>query len=389
MTRAIRLGLAAAASAAALSAVAASPLETPVVVPPPGSCDPSGRVFFHHDRHAPYVPECGACHRYGDEEAIPGAEVRAPDFARPEEVDCLACHPFERLDPIDRGDGPDPEACGLCHPVDDRGRVALPAVLPRFRSLAFDHRRHERVSGAPCAACHDLRQIDSGNPPGMPTCLPCHPGALDGDCGRCHLHDGRGRLRTTLPRGKVLVPPAWMGTLAHVPGFDATHGPAARARRTVCARCHEDTFCQGCHLGTAAESRFHPAGWTSVHGPASRTSDLECETCHRAQDRCLGCHRLAGAAMDSPEIGRGVPRGASFHGPLWNADRTLHAREARRNLMSCVSCHAERDCLSCHQVGFDPHGRNFGSRCRRLAEVSPETCTRCHPVTPPCPSGGR
>jgi hypothetical protein len=316
---------------------------------------------------------------------MPGAEVPAPQFERPGEDDCLACHPFERPAPAQRVGAADPDVCGLCHPVDGGGRVALPAVAPRFPAVDFEHRRHEESAGAPCEACHDPGQVDGGAPPPMPRCLACHEDAADGGCARCHLHDARGLLDVERRGRPRLVPAEWMGAIAHVADFERAHGPAARTRREVCRSCHEETFCEGCHLGEAIERRFHPAGWISAHGAAGRSLDAECDTCHRGQETCLACHRRSGASLDSPERGRGVPRGTSFHSATWRLDRGEHARDARRNLASCVSCHSARDCLACHARDFSPHGPGFGGRrCGRLREISPETCGVCHAVLPRC-----
>ncbi|MBN1771929.1 MAG: hypothetical protein JXB32_11740 [Deltaproteobacteria bacterium] len=349
----------------------------------PAPADPSGRVRFDHARHADHLPDCGACHRPSAASTSPGAEVPVPGFERPREADCTGCHPFERPVAGPRTATGDPEVCALCHPVDDAGRVSLPVVAARPPALDFDHRRHERAAGAPCVACHDAARIVGGTPPPMETCLTCHGDALDGGCARCHLHDGRGRLTLDRPGRPRLFPPAWMGVLAHVDDFAANHAVPARSRRAVCESCHESAFCEGCHLGAAVERRLHPAGWVSAHGAASRGADLECSTCHRGQETCLSCHRRAGATLDSPQVGHEVPRGTSLHGETWALRPELHAREARRDLGSCVSCHAGRDCVTCHAT-VRPHGRGWRRNCAGVREAAPETCATCHAATPSC-----
>ncbi|MDI7268965.1 MAG: hypothetical protein QME96_13335, partial [Myxococcota bacterium] len=89
----------------------------------------------------------------------------------------------------------------------------------------------------------------------------------------------------------------------------------------------------------------------------------------------------SGAAWDSPEIGRSVPRGSSFNDGAW---RGLHGRDARANLASCVSCHSARDCTTCHSTGPSPHGSGFGARCSALADLSPGVCLPCHSTVPEC-----
>ena len=57
-----------------------------------------------------------------------------------------------------------------------------------------------------------------------------------------------------------------------------------------------------------------------------------------------------------------------------------HGQAARQSLESCVSCHIERDCLTCHSVvrgrGFSPHGPGFDSE--RMLRKNPQLCIACH-----------
>ena len=53
---------------------------------------------------------------------------------------------------------------------------------------------------------------------------------------------------------------------------------------------------------------------------------------------------------------------------------------ARQNLESCVACHAERDCLTCHSAQggrrFNPHGPGFDPV--TLQRKNSQACTACH-----------
>ena len=57
-----------------------------------------------------------------------------------------------------------------------------------------------------------------------------------------------------------------------------------------------------------------------------------------------------------------------------------HGPAARQSLESCVSCHAERDCLTCHSAlggrRFDPHGPGFDAD--RMRRRNSQMCTVCH-----------
>jgi hypothetical protein len=300
---------------------------------------------------------------------------------------CGMCHPASGpMQAVSSTSGPDPAVCALCHAVDDSGRVALPALpTPTPHVLTFRHANHEAKAGAPCDACHTLAQADSGLPPAMAVCLNCHESAKEENCSRCHLHDARGRLETELPDGRQLVPSAWWGAIGHVEGWEVEHGGAAGTEGTLCRSCHEQTFCEACHLGEGSERRFHGAGWISMHGPSSRSSDLDCNVCHRRQDTCLACHRRSGVAPDSPP-NPGGPAGSSYHPEGWvswtDSSPGTHSREARRNLGSCVACHSGRDCVTCH-VAVNPHGDGWESRCESLRSQSPEICAECHSPAPP------
>jgi hypothetical protein len=279
--------------------------------------------------------------------------------------------------------GPDPQVCSLCHPVNADRRVQLPTVPePPARALTFSHPSHQQNAGVPCDSCHTFAQADSGRPPGMQVCMGCHTDAMQ-TCSHCHISDARGRLVTDLPDGRQLVPTEWWGAVAHVGDYQEQHGDAARTDEALCRNCHEQTFCEGCHLGIATERRFHGAGWLTIHGPSSRSSDLDCDTCHASQDTCLSCHRRSGVAYDSPASA--VPAGAgNYHPDDWTYSPTGHPREARRNLGSCVACHSERDCYACH-AGVSPHGDSWrGGRCSTMEDAAPQICLECHDAVPEC-----
>jgi len=63
----------------------------------------------------------------------------------------------------------------------------------------------------------------------------------------------------------------------------------------------------------------------------------------------------------------------------------LHAREARRSITGCASCHREDECLACHsaQPGAphaSPHppGWRGSARCNALDRGNRRVCLRCH-----------
>jgi hypothetical protein len=62
-----------------------------------------------------------------------------------------------------------------------------------------------------------------------------------------------------------------------------------------------------------------------------------------------------------------------------------HGGAARQSLETCVSCHVERDCLTCHSAlggrHFSPHGPGFDAA--RLAKKNPQMCSACHGASIP------
>ena len=78
----------------------------------------------------------------------------------------------------------------------------------------------------------------------------------------------------------------------------------------------------------------------------------------------------------------------AFHPPGWatvGIGPNLHAREARRNITSCASCHREEDCTTCHTAepglgNISPHGSGWrgSARCRALDRENRRMCLRCH-----------
>jgi hypothetical protein len=78
------------------------------------------------------------------------------------------------------------------------------------------------------------------------------------------------------------------------------------------------------------------------------------------------------------EFGSGNP----FHAANWLSQ---HARDAKRNIASCASCHREEDCLACHsaepaamQISPHPKGWRGSAKCKALDSKNRRMCLRCH-----------
>ena len=157
------------------------------------------------------------------------------------------------------------------------------------------------------------------------------------------------------------------------------------AHSGLCASCHREDFCTGCHDGRVRPRAIHPGDYLSMHATEARLSPQRCTSCHNQQSFCLGCHQRTGVSMSGPP---GVRTLARFHPPkeLWSGVPPRagdHGYEAVRNLNACVSCHIERACVVCHGGrgiggGFNPHGPGFAHQCASLLSRNPRACLVCH-----------
>lgn len=332
-------------------------------------------VRFSHRAHDARGITCLRCHPQA------ASSRSAVDLLLPTEAECRACHPVER-------GAADAEACGKCHLGSPSARVA--AAPP---ALKHSHAAHAAL---PCARCHATAADDSARPglPDMASCMSCHlDGARANRCTACHLATPSGALDVGLGRsdGPRLLPSGARWGDAHLPGFAGDHRAAARRPDRVCSACHEESTCDACHQGASSALAFHPPEYLRVHAIDARRASTDCGTCHRAQTFCVGCHQRVGVGTGAASEWRaGQGPGGGFHPVGWASSErgraeNLHAREARRNLTACTSCHREDECLPCHsadagglRVTPHPPGWRGSARCRALDRANRRMCLRCH-----------
>lgn len=256
---------------------------------------------------------------------------------------CAECHAASQWLPSIVALGSDPRAAV----------ITVATRLPATHARSDFDRAHARLA---------TRRIES--------CASCHTQAT---CTSCHLTaPSVAAALDTLP---VLV------TARHAPpsthaaaSWRSTHGALASARPQNCATCHARSECLECHRPDAARpsGSFHPAGFLVSHPAQAYSRGTACADCHNTQAFCQDCHRQAGVVASERLRG-------GFHDA--KAGFALgHGQAARQSLESCVSCHAERDCLTCHSAtrgrGFDPHGPGFDGE--RLKRKNPGLCAACH-----------
>jgi hypothetical protein len=279
-----------------------------------------------------------------------------------------------------KGTGPSPvsAACATCHArdfctechVNAPEVAAIQALEADTRSLAIKSelkappshadpgflRRHgsaARKSAVSCATCHTQE-----------SCLACHVGKPTTVLAMAAAGPGRGK-------GAVIrrARPA-----SHGADFSEVHGPIADARPETCSGCHVRPQCLDCHRPNTADATpgYHPAGFLSRHPAAAYTRETSCSDCHNTAQFCADCHVSSGLSA------RGRLN-AGYH----DAKRSFllgHGQAARQNLESCVACHSERDCLTCHSAlagqRFNPHGPGFDPA--TLRRKNSQACTACH-----------
>lgn len=327
----------------------------------------------HTDRGAPRMnvrlaeaDQCVQCHGLGNDHRtvaatscatchVPLAEasrLEAADVARFEappghdvagfvtghgEVDasCATCHTVEFCATCHVNAASQPRIAVLgSHP---RGRGAVAAHAPPGHDAAAfltTHGASATTAGASCGTCHTQE-----------SCVDCH--------------------RENAPAGHTVAFTDWQ------------HGPAADAATTTCATCHVRNDCLSCHRPGPTSTGYHPVDFAARHPAAAYGRETSCSDCHNPTGFCAACHQQAGLVSDGRLTGGryhdGQPAFIVGHGP-----------SARTSLESCVSCHTETDCLSCHSSvrgrGFNPHGSNFDAD--RLRRRNPEMCIVCHGTVP-------
>ena len=398
----------------------------------PPSAQRASNLRFTHGVHAREVREthgadsslqCSACHseRGDDPMQVRTAVVR----------NCLDCHGVEE----EHLEAPD-TACSTCHvPLVQavrltRDHVSRFPVPPSHQKPGFIEEGHGRQAAegpgdvaASCATCHardfctechvnapEVRAIQAlapdprslavtaelRAPPShrRPDFLRRHGEQVDPRgmrCATCHTQESCLGCHVGTPSAVQAIPAAAEGRGrgadvererpgSHGIDFTEIHAEPAAARPQSCSTCHMRTQCLDCHRPdpAAAPPGYHPAGFLTTHPASAYTRDDSCSDCHNQSQFCADCHLSAGLGSTD-----GL-RNAGYHDAKGNFFLN-HGQAARQNLESCVSCHSESDCLTCHSARggrrFNPHGPGFDAA--TLRRKNPSMCTVCHGASIP------
>jgi hypothetical protein len=261
-----------------------------------------------------------------------------------------------------------------------RRAAAWPAHEP---SLQMSHAEHIERTKEKCTVCHtklpDPVRTASMKPT-MASCLGCHEHRAEYDEGRCRRCHSDLKSFPTVP----------VSLFSHRGDFVHEHARPARAAGATCAECHEQTFCSDCHAKTVAtrvevkwpervEAYFiHRNDYLGRHSVEAQSDPASCRRCH-GSSFCESCHRAQNLTPDATNARDPHPAGWSFPGSA-----SFHGTAARRDIVSCASCHdqgARSICVDCHKVGGiggNPHPASWQSRHNHEEIGRNNMCTVCH-----------
>ena len=247
----------------------------------------------------------------------------------------------------------------------DRRSLVLPHVLKApashvVKGFETGHGSAAARSPASCQTCHTRE-----------SCLTCHQAAAPSSV-RAMFAAGPGRAAGAQTTRRA---PA-----SHIAGWSTHHASVASASVRSCTSCHARSECLACHKpDPGARGSYHPGTFLTRHPADAYARSSSCTDCHNTGQFCQSCHQQSGLTARRTLLGV-----SGYH----DGNRQFglgHGQAARQSLESCVSCHVERDCLTCHSVvkgrSFNPHGPGFNPE--QLLKKNPQLCMACHGLSIP------
>lgn len=223
------------------------------------------------------------------------------------------------------------------------------AVMPEQRiDLRFDHQLHLSQVELTCTDCHAsiMKSKDASdfNVPAKSVCLDCHDAAeIAGDW---NAAGGKSSL-LSMPASQL----------------NFSHARHLGQEGVTCATCHPD-------VGKKAIA-------TRDDLPSMET----CLSCHdglKAPNDCQTCH-LKGRAGTIRTLLAAMQLKPDDHGVAWLRQ---HSVSAERDMGLCASCHAQEDCLTCHDGSVPPnfHDGNYLVLHPQDAMANSSPCASCHRI---------
>jgi hypothetical protein len=311
-------------------------------------------IKFSHSVHAE-LTDCASCHAKAAE-----TEKLTADLL-PKMADCASCHDVE-----------DTEQCNTCHYED----VLEPFTAPKSE-LLFNHKQHIADQKLNCTDCHrGIESVDyaykspNANPP-MAQCNTCHNDAAttskaSNACESCHISTANLK-----PQDHQTA------------NFFRDHKFLAEDTKANCAMCHNDDFCESCHLASNVAvvnspsdfttpyaphtyidnakqqkiTRVHDLNYRFSHGIDAHDKKLDCQTCHQVETFCNECHEAEGGDYALAGVTPASHRKPNFIIAGIGTGGGEHATLAKRDIESCAACHdtegGDPACITCH---FDTDG---------------------------------
>jgi hypothetical protein len=258
---------------------------------------------------------------------------------------------------------------------DTEGNVVYPRELLPLR---FDHRRHVKQTGLSCVYCHTnaARSHKSSDRllPDPTRCDACHgtnhetleavESGVDSakEWSFCHVghrrEDGNIVARVVLPTANLK--------------FDhASH----YARGMKCTECHSGVA--DVAIATRANLPTMRSCLRCHNGPDERGGDRvmasgKCEVCHPAENGKLKTAFASGPLLPPRWLHN------AEHGPDW-IER--HKVVAGADSAFCATCHAEQECMDCHDGRVRPrrvHPNDWISMHPISARQNDPNCSSCH-----------
>jgi hypothetical protein len=309
------------------------------------------------------------------------AGIACGSAGKPACLSCGSCHAVENRAAAQALPGAG--QCARCHHDNPRsiGAVLSARVERPYGTIAFDHDRHLALKGLEgrCVTCH-AGVVDAKRPslPPMSQCFGCHEHEAQWQLGQCAPCHAAADVKRTMPQT----------FLRHEGDFLQHHGTLAVSQKPLCQACHAQADCDSCHDVTqdltverrrpeaVTRSFVHRGDFLTIHAVEAQSQPARCVRCHTPES-CDACHQARGVSGSLIE-------GRNPHPPGWvgsgaNA-HSLHGAAARRDILSCASCHDQgpvTNCIRCHKVGAyggNPHPAGWKS----TRSENSQMCRYCH-----------
>ena len=299
-----------------------------------------------------------------------------------QEAMCTDCH-TEVEESVDLSQRlvPTMDACANCHEVDDEEECStchydgIQEPFPdKKNDIIFNHKSHLGQKGLSCTKCHTgLNNVDYSFEsatifPAMETCNECHSSNGNAKptniaCESCHIS----RVNLTPDNHKNV-------------NFKDMHKFSSKATDANCQMCHDNNFCETCHVGTntineanSADnfytpysphnyidntkqqqiSRVHDLNYLYNHGIDAKGKTSNCISCHQTETFCAECHNVTENGDFAQEgFLPSSHRQSNFTTLGVGSGGGLHAEIAKRDIENCAACHdvqgADPNCIMCH-----------------------------------------